>query len=68
MDFNTEFLLSVLTIVIIDLVLAGDNAVVIALAVRSLPERERKLGIMFGAGLAVVLRIACRMIKRRFAC
>jgi YjbE family integral membrane protein len=53
-----EFYLRVLSIILIDLVLAGDNAVVIALAVKSLPKRKRLLGIAFGAGFAVALRIA----------
>ncbi len=53
-----EFCLSVLSIVLIDLVLAGDNAVVIALAVKALPKHKRLLGITFGAGFAVALRIA----------
>jgi len=44
-------------IVLIDLLLAGDNALVIALAVRSLPPKERRLGIILGAVAAVVLRI-----------
>ncbi|HUQ93316.1 MAG TPA: TerC family protein [Bryobacteraceae bacterium] len=58
MEFlTTQFLLDVLAIVLIDLLLAGDNAVIIALAVKSLPPREKKIGIMVGAGLAVVLRI-----------
>jgi YjbE family integral membrane protein len=52
-----ELSLSVLSIVLIDLVLAGDNAVVIALAVKSLSKRKRLLGIAFGAGFAVALRI-----------
>ena len=51
------FLLGILNIVIIDLILAGDNAVVIAMAVRSLPRRQRRWGIMLGAGAAVVLRV-----------
>jgi len=42
------FLLGILNIVIIDLILAGDNAVVIAMAVRSLPRRQRKWGIILG--------------------
>lgn len=54
---DSRFLLDVLSIVFINLLLSGDNAVVIALAVKSLPPRERKLGIVIGAGLAVVLRI-----------
>ncbi|MDP1761175.1 MAG: TerC family protein [Deltaproteobacteria bacterium] len=52
------FLLGILNIVIIDLILAGDNAVVIAMAVRSLPRKQRRWGIMLGAGAAVVLRVA----------
>jgi YjbE family integral membrane protein len=56
-SFSVEFVLSVLTIILIDLVLAGDNAVVIALAVKSLPRDKRLIGVSFGAGFAVVLRI-----------
>jgi YjbE family integral membrane protein len=41
----------------INIVLSGDNAVVIALAARSLPPRQQKLAILWGAGAAVVLRI-----------
>jgi YjbE family integral membrane protein len=41
----------------IDIVLAGDNAVVIALAVRTLPPKQRMMGILLGSGLAVVLRV-----------
>jgi YjbE family integral membrane protein len=44
-------------IIIADIILAGDNAVVIALAVRSLPERQQFFGRMFGAFGAVVLRV-----------
>jgi YjbE family integral membrane protein len=49
--------LQVLQIVWIDLLLSGDNAVVIAMACRSLPEEQRRWGIILGAGAAVVLRI-----------
>ena len=51
-------LYSALSIVLIDLLLAGDNALVIALAVRSLEGRARRLGCACGAGAAVVLRVA----------
>jgi YjbE family integral membrane protein len=54
---DLAFLSSLLSIVAIDLVLAGDNAVVIAMAVRSLPQAQRKKGIIFGAGAAVLLRV-----------
>lgn len=53
-----EWFVAVFYIVWIDIVLAGDNAVVIALAVRNLPPQQRKLGILCGAGAAVLLRTA----------
>lgn len=55
--FNWNFLVALLSIILIDLILAGDNAVVIAMAVRSLPRKQRMRGIAFGAGAAVVLRV-----------
>ena len=59
MEFLTDphFWSRWLRIVFIDLALAGDNAVVIALAVRSLPAREQFLGRVFGTLGAVVLRV-----------
>ncbi|HEU0121539.1 MAG TPA: hypothetical protein VFQ91_13505, partial [Bryobacteraceae bacterium] len=56
-EFSVQLLLNILSIVVIDLLLAGDNAVVIAMAVKSLTPKERKLGIAIGAAGAVVLRI-----------
>jgi YjbE family integral membrane protein len=53
----TRFLIDCLSIVLIDLLLAGDNALVIAMVVRSLPARQRRIGITFGAAMAVALRI-----------
>ena len=47
-----------LSIILIDLVLSGDNAVVIGMAAHRLPPRQRKMAIIFGAGAAIVLRIA----------
>jgi YjbE family integral membrane protein len=55
--FSPDFLAGVFTVVLIDIVLAGDNAVVIAMAAKSLPQDKRRLAIIFGAGLAVLLRI-----------
>jgi YjbE family integral membrane protein len=57
--FTWEFFLAVISIVLIDLVLAGDNAVVIAMAVRNLQGKKRQLGIILGAGGAVVIRVIC---------
>lgn len=56
-DLNLQFFSSLVSIVIIDLILAGDNAVVIAMAVRSLPHGQRQRGIVAGAGAAVFLRV-----------
>ncbi len=54
---NVDFLLGVLKIVLIDLALAGDNALVIALAVRTLPKRQQFLGRIWGTAGAVGLRL-----------
>ena len=56
-SLDLAFLSGIFSIVLIDLVLAGDNAVVIAMAVRSLPKAQRTKGIVFGSAAAVVLRI-----------
>ena len=53
-----EFWARLLGIVLIDLTLAGDNALVIALAVRGLPPRQRFWGRMWGTFGAVALRVA----------
>jgi YjbE family integral membrane protein len=59
MDFltNAHWWADWVRIVIIDLLLAGDNALVIALAVRSLPPREQFWGRIFGTAGAVILRL-----------
>jgi YjbE family integral membrane protein len=57
-----EWVLAILSIVLIDIVLAGDNAVVIALAVRTLPAKQRLMGIALGSGVAVALRVALTFV------
>lgn len=52
-----HFWIGLLQIIGIDILLSGDNAVVIALACRSLPPHQRRRGIILGAGAAIVLRI-----------
>ncbi|MCA1457956.1 TerC family protein [Bradyrhizobium sp. BRP22] len=52
-----EFLAALLQVVLIDLVLAGDNAVVIGLAAAGLPEKQRSKAILIGILAATVLRI-----------
>jgi YjbE family integral membrane protein len=54
---NVDFVAGVLKIVLIDLALAGDNALVIALAVRTLPKRQQFLGRIWGTAGAVGLRL-----------
>ena len=56
--FDAEFFARLGTIVVIDLLLAGDNALVIALAVRSLSKRQQLIGRVFGTAGAVILRVA----------
>lgn len=58
MEFGSpQFWLAGVEIVVINILLSGDNAVVIALACRNLPEAQRKWGVIWGAAGAVVLRI-----------
>jgi YjbE family integral membrane protein len=49
---------AVLQIIVIDILLGGDNAVVIALACRNLPPAQRTKGILWGTAGAIVLRVA----------
>jgi len=56
-SFTWQFFSAVMSIILIDLVLAGDNAVVIAMAVKNLTGRQRLWGIAMGAGGAVVVRV-----------
>lgn len=57
MTFDAQFLTSFFSIVVINIALSGDNAVVIAMAVRTLPHGQRRKGIIFGSLAAVVVRI-----------
>jgi len=52
----------VIEIIALNIVLSGDNAVVIALACRGLPPAQRSMGIALGAGVAVVLRVIFTVI------
>ena len=52
-----EFWVGLLKIIGVNIILSGDNAVVIALAARSLPPRQQKQAVFWGAGAAVVLRV-----------
>jgi YjbE family integral membrane protein len=51
------FWLAVARIIFVNILLSGDNAVVIAMACRGLPDRQRSWGLVIGAGVAILLRI-----------
>jgi YjbE family integral membrane protein len=55
--WDAAFFSALVSIMIINLILSGDNAVVIALAVKNLPKRQKFWGIILGSGLAVLLRV-----------
>lgn len=55
--FSTDFWLALLQIIWVNILLSGDNAIVIALACRNLPEKQRKMGIFWGVLAAVILRV-----------
>ena len=67
MDFNLtpDFWLGLMKIIWINIILSGDNAVVIALAARSLPPEQQRKAIMFGSGAAVVLRIVLTVVAAK---
>ncbi|MZP30171.1 YjbE family putative metal transport protein [Heliobacterium undosum] len=56
------FIAGIINIIVIDLVLSGDNAVVIAMATKGLPDEYRKKAMFWGAAMAVGLRIALTFI------
>lgn len=67
MDFLNElqtaaFWTGLLAIIWVNIILSGDNAVVIALAARSLPKRQQSKAVFWGAGAAVVLRIILTIV------
>jgi YjbE family integral membrane protein len=63
MDFTSpEFWIALLQIIGVNIVLSGDNAVVIALAARGLPAEQQKKAIFWGSGAAVVMRIVLTIV------
>ena len=59
---TTVFWVGLWQIILVNIVLSGDNAVVIALAARSLPPHQQNKAVMWGAGAAVVMRIVLTII------
>ena len=57
-----QFWLSVASIIVLDLVLAGDNAVVIAMAARQLPARLQNKAIFIGAAGAILVRASLTLV------
>ncbi len=63
MDFS--WLSALLAVVLIDLALSGDNAIIIGLAVAGLPPKQRNRAIIVGIGLATALRILLALVAVR---
>jgi len=59
---DPNFWIGLMKIIWINIILSGDNAVVIALAARSLPPHQQQKAILFGSGAAVVLRIVLTLV------
>lgn len=63
MNFSdATFWVALLQIIGVNIVLSGDNAVVIALAARSLPPKQQKQAVLWGSGAAVVMRIVLTIV------
>ncbi len=62
---SAEFWIGLVKIIWINIILSGDNAVVIALAARSLPPEQQRKAVFFGSGAAVVLRIALTVVAAK---
>ena len=62
---STDFWLGLLMIIWINIILSGDNAVVIALAARGLPPEQQKKAIFWGSGAAVVLRVVLTVVAAK---
>lgn len=62
---SVDFWIGLVKIIWINIILSGDNAVVIALAARSLPAGQQKKAILWGSGAAVVLRIALTVVAAK---
>jgi YjbE family integral membrane protein len=61
----SHYLVDCLSIIVIDLLLAGDNALVIAMAVRALPGAQRRVALRSGAGLAILIRVAVTFLAAK---
>ncbi|MGV3682651.1 MAG: TerC family protein [Acidovorax sp.] len=62
---STDFWIGLVKIVWINIILSGDNAVVIALAARSLPPEQQRKAVFWGSGAAVVLRVLLTVVAAK---
>lgn len=60
--FSADYFTALLTIIVIDLVLGGDNAIVIGLAARNLPKDQQKKVIFWGTAGAVIVRVLATLV------
>lgn len=65
MDFSIEYAVSILEVILINVALSGDNAVVIAMAARRLPGRQRRRAVFWGGGLAIAMQAAFTLVVAR---
>jgi YjbE family integral membrane protein len=65
MLFTPDFWIGLVKIIWINIILSGDNAVVIALAARTLPPHQQRIAVLWGSGAAVVLRVALTVVAAK---
>ena len=62
---HAPFWIGLLQIIFVNIILSGDNAVVIAMACLTLPPKQRLWGMILGAGVAVLLRVIFTLVIAR---
>jgi len=63
--FTPDFWIGLVKIIWINIILSGDNAVVIALAARTLPAHQQRAAVLWGSGAAVVLRVGLTVVAAK---
>jgi YjbE family integral membrane protein len=62
---TADFWIGLVKIIWINIILSGDNAVVIALAARTLPQHQQRMAVLWGSGAAVVMRVALTVVAAK---